>query len=151
MSLKWWYFWLRTALTVAWILVNLVVRLDLDRGFTRHLRDPAVQMCADHQVIMLIDATELLSDGQPLVAGLEDHLGLACENPSCGHGEKETDEGPSTLSMCFHFRGNSCNSISQERLVNLISHWEMRRMRSRRLHTIVHRFTVNNHNNNVDK
>lgn len=79
-------------------------------------------MGADHQVIVLIDAAELLSDGQPLVAGLEDHLGLARENPSCGHGEKETDEGPSTLSMCFHFRGSSWNSISQESFVNLISH-----------------------------
>lgn len=75
--------YLSGGLTAAGVLVDLSVGLDLDRGSLRHLWDPAVQFSADQQVIVFIDATELLPDGQPLVPGLEDHLGLPREYPSC--------------------------------------------------------------------
>ncbi len=77
-------------LTVAGVLVNLSVGLDLDRGSSWHLWDPAVQFGADQQMIVFIDPSELLPDGQPLVPGLEDHLGLPCENPSWGDKESQS-------------------------------------------------------------
>lgn len=67
-----------------------MVGVDLDRGSLRNLRDPAVQLCADHQVIVFIDAFELLSDDQLLITGMEGHLGLSGEHTSCWY--KTQDE-----------------------------------------------------------
>lgn len=68
-------------LTVAAVLIDLRVRIDLHGGAARHLRDPAFQGGAHRQVVVLIDAFELLPDGQLLIPWQKGHLGLPCELP----------------------------------------------------------------------
>lgn len=69
----------RLCLTVVAVLVDLRVRVDLHRGTACHLRDPAFQGGAHCQVVVLIDAFELLPDGQLLIPWQKGHLCLACE------------------------------------------------------------------------
>lgn len=68
-------------LTVVAVLIDLRVALNLHSGAARHLRDPAFQGGAHHQVVMLIDAFELLPDGQFLIPWQKGHLSLPCELP----------------------------------------------------------------------
>lgn len=68
-------------LTVVAVLVDLRVRADLHSGSLRHLGDPAFQAGFHHQVVMLIDASELLPDGQFLIPWQKGHLSLPCELP----------------------------------------------------------------------
>lgn len=70
-------------LTVVAVLVDLRVGVNLHGGAPRHLRDPAVQGAAHHQVIVLVDAFELLPDGQLLIPWQKGHLSLPCELPPC--------------------------------------------------------------------
>lgn len=68
-------------LTVVAVLIDLRIRLNLHGGAVRHLRDPAFQGGAHHQVVVLIDAFELLPDGQLLIPWQKGHLNLPCELP----------------------------------------------------------------------
>lgn len=68
-------------LTVVAVLVDLGIRADLHVGATGHLGDPAFQGGAHHQVVVFIDAFELLPDGQLLIAWQEGHFSLPCELP----------------------------------------------------------------------
>lgn len=65
-------------------MVDLRVRLDLDGGAVRNLRNPALHAGAHHQVVMLVDALELLSDGELLTSRLERDLHLPRELAPCG-------------------------------------------------------------------
>lgn len=68
-------------LTVVAVLVDLRVRVDPHGGATRHLRDPALQGGAHCQVVVLIDAFELLPDGQLLIPWQKGHLSLPYKLP----------------------------------------------------------------------
>lgn len=75
-------------LTVAAVMVDLGIRLDLHGGAVGNLGDPAVHGGAHHQVVVLVDAFELLPDGQLLVPGLERDLHLPRELAPCGGGRR---------------------------------------------------------------
>lgn len=79
-------------LTVVAVLVNLGIGLYRHSGAVRNFRNPAVHGGAHHQVVVLIDAFEFLSDGQPLVARLKGDLGLQRELAPCG-GQKRGGQG----------------------------------------------------------
>lgn len=66
-------------LTVAAVLIDLGVGLNLHRGAAGHLGDPAFHAGAHHQVVVLVDAFEFLPDGQLLIPRQKGHLGLPCE------------------------------------------------------------------------
>lgn len=78
-------------LTVVAVVVDLRVRLDLHGGAVRNLRNPPVHGGGHHQVVVLVDAFEFLSDGQLLVPRLERDLHLPRELAPCG-GERRWDE-----------------------------------------------------------
>ncbi len=71
----------KLCLTVVAVLVDLRVRVGLHGGAARHLRDPTFQGGAHHQVVVLINAFELLPDGQLLIPWQKGHLSLPCELP----------------------------------------------------------------------
>ena len=100
-------------LTVAAVLVDLRVGLYLHRGSLGHLWHTALQGGADHQVVVLIDAFELLPDGQFLVARREGDLSLSSEFPtltekggheggqdSCKHSWDQTNCVSSAVCLC---------------------------------------------------
>lgn len=67
-------------LTVLVVLVDLFVWVDLDGGSYRDGGNTSLQLCAHHQVVVLINPLKLLLDAQPLVTRLEDDLGLPGEH-----------------------------------------------------------------------
>lgn len=83
---------LAASLTVPVVLVDLFVRVDLDRGSGLDGRNLSLQLGAHHQVVVLVDAFELLLDGQTLVSRLENHLSLPGKHAAC----KETPSLPSS-------------------------------------------------------
>lgn len=70
---------MHVGLTVAAVLVDLGVGVDLNRGSLRNLGNLSFKSGVNHQVVMLIDAFEILRDGQPLAAWLEGHIGPTYE------------------------------------------------------------------------
>lgn len=71
-------------LTIVAVLIDLRVWVNLHGGAARHLRDPALHGGAQCQVVVLVDAFELLPDGQLLIPWQKGHLGLSCELPPYG-------------------------------------------------------------------
>ena len=69
------------SITVAAVLVDLLVGLDVDGGPGGQLGDPALQGGADQQVLVLVDALELLGDGETL-GPTPHHLHLPAEHPT---------------------------------------------------------------------
>lgn len=65
-------------------MVDLRIRLDVHGGAVRNFRNPALHGGAHHQVVVLVDAFELLSDGQLLIPRLERDLDLPRELAPCG-------------------------------------------------------------------
>ena len=72
------------SITVAAVLVDLLVGLDVDGRPGGQLRDPPLQGGADQQVFVLVDALELLGDAESLSTPPH-HLHLPAEDTSCGH------------------------------------------------------------------
>lgn len=71
-------------LTVVAVMVDLGIRLDLHSGAVGNFGNPSFYGGAHHQVVVLVDAFELLPDGQLLVPRLERDLHLARELAPCG-------------------------------------------------------------------
>lgn len=67
------------SLTVAAVLVDLRVGLDLHGGATRHLGHLALHVGAHYQVVVLVDAFEFLPYAQLLIPRQKGHVGLPCE------------------------------------------------------------------------
>lgn len=70
-------------LTVSVVLVDLLVRADLDRGSRQDGGQTSLQLGAHHQVVVLVDSFKLLLDAQTLVTGLEDDFSLPGKLAAC--------------------------------------------------------------------
>lgn len=66
-------------LTVGAVLVDLCVGVNLNCGSLRNLRNLSFKSGVNHQVVVLINAFELLRDSQPFPAWLEGHVDLTSE------------------------------------------------------------------------
>ena len=64
-------------------MVELRVGFDVHRGAKGDLGHAALQLCVDGQVSVLINAAELLLNGQLVRVPHEGHLSLAGELPPC--------------------------------------------------------------------
>lgn len=73
----------RWALTVAVVVVDLLVRADLDRGSRRDGGQPALQLGVQHQMTVVVDPGEPLPDAEALLTRKEEHLRLAGELATC--------------------------------------------------------------------
>lgn len=71
------------ALTVSVVVVDLPVRVDLDRRFWRHVRQMPLQLGDHRQVLVFVDSAEPLRDAETFVTRVEDHLSLAGKHTTC--------------------------------------------------------------------
>lgn len=84
----WVYIYMMVWLTVGAVLVDLCVRVDLNCGSLRNLRNLSFKSGVNNQVVVLINAFELLRDGQAFPARLEGHISLTSELSAWQTGER---------------------------------------------------------------
>lgn len=65
------------------LLVDLLVRVDLDGGAGRGGGQPAPQVCVEQQVAVLVRPAEALADAEPLEAWTAERLRLAVQLATC--------------------------------------------------------------------